>query len=441
MAPILLLVLLTPGAARPPSAAERLAFAPFPPTAELGAVVTPAAPPDPALSLTFDAAVGLAERSPSVAGAGAAVDAKLAADRDVGPLTSNPTLHVQPGRAPADAGAPLEGEAGLYQAFNLGGLAGARRSALRAEEEALRAEARALALSRRLEAAQAWIDLWAAEQALSLAREELALARELTTRTHEAARVAALTRAEAAEADAYEAEARLAALSVEGEVTDLGYALAAAVARAPERPLATAGDLPDAPVPPRDQWAALIARAAALPEPRAMALVAEAERAQAFEVRAAAGGELELGVLGQRDAAGRTALLGSLRLTLPVFERGQRTAGTLAAQAAQKTGAAVDAARRAATSLARALHEVEHTREVLDELHGALLAATAENARLRTAAFRAGDATVVEVLLARRAAAAARAREVRASAAHAWARAKTLLLLAQLDAGPARPTP
>jgi outer membrane protein TolC len=222
-------------------------------------------------------------------------------------------------------------------------------------------------------------------------------------------------------------------------VTDLGYALAAAVARAPEHPLVTSGDLPEAPVPPRHEWAGLITRAVSLPSPRALALVAEADRALALEVRAASGGELELGVLGQRDAAGRTVLLGSVRLTLPVFERGQRAAGVIAAQAAQKAGAAADASRRAGVALARALHEVEHTREVLEELHEALLPATAESARLRTAAFRAGDATVVEVLLARRAAASARARELRASAAHAWARAKTMLLLAQLGTETATP--
>jgi cobalt-zinc-cadmium efflux system outer membrane protein len=388
-----------------------------------------------AVAISFDEAIGLAARSPAVAGTADAVAVKTATDGRVGPFTANPMLHVQPGFAPGAAHAPLEGEAGLYQAFNLGGLAEARRSAMRYEEDALRAEARAAALSGRLEAAQAWIDLWAAEKALALAREELTLARELTARTHKAAAAAALTRAEAAEADAYEAEARLAVLSVEGEVTDLGYALAAAVSSPAGRPLVTAGDVPAAPVPPRSDWASLIARAAALPEARAVALTAEAERAQAREVMAAAGTVIELGVLGQRDAAGRTVLLGSLGFSLPLFDHGHRAAGVLEAQAARRAGAADDASRRAAVTLARVLHEIEHTGEVLREIHEALLVATAESARLRDAAFRAGDATVVEVLLARRAAASARAREVRASAAHAWARAKAALVLAQLDAG------
>jgi outer membrane protein TolC len=59
--------------------------------------------------------------------------------------------------------------------------------------------------------------------------------------------------------------------------------------------------------------------------------------------------------------------------------------------------------------------------------------ASVEAARLREVTFRAGDATVVEVLVARRNAVAARARLNRAKAAHAWALVKVWLELAEIE--------
>jgi outer membrane protein TolC len=49
--------------------------------------------------------------------------------------------------------------------------------------------------------------------------------------------------------------------------------------------------------------------------------------------------------------------------------------------------------------------------------------------------MRAGETTVLEVLVARRALAAARARRTRALAAHAWAQVRVWMLLAHLTLG------
>ncbi|WP_245529868.1 TolC family protein [Anaeromyxobacter dehalogenans] len=386
--------------------------------------------PERVYAITFDEALGLAAEAPSVAGAERAVSVKSEGNSKIGLLTSNPSLVLQPGFSTRDANPRLEGEVALTQSFNLAGLSGNRRKAARTEEQQLRDEARAVALSRRLDAAQAWLDMWAAEAAFQLSREELGLAMELAARTRRAAEAAALTRADAADADAYEAEARLASLSVEGEVTDLGFRLAEMVGRATPLPMTTSGELPMATVPERAAWPALIARAAALPAARAEKLAAEADRARASEARSARGLDLQLGARAQRDSTGNDVLYGIVGFTFPVFERGHREAATFDAAAARRAGEAEDASRRAVTELARAFHEVEHTGEVLDALEKTLVPAAAESARLREAAMRAGDATVVEVLVARRSAAAARARELRARAAHAWARAKVAMLVA-----------
>ncbi|ABC83625.1 outer membrane protein-like protein [Anaeromyxobacter dehalogenans 2CP-C] len=396
--------------------------------------------PERVYAITFDEALGLAAEAPSVAGAERAVSVKSEGNSKIGLLTSNPSLVLQPGFSTRDANPRLEGEVALTQSFNLAGLSGNRRKAARTEEQQLRDEARAVALSRRLDAAQAWLDMWAAEAAFQLSREELGLAMDLAARTRRAAEAAALTRADAADADAYEAEARLASLSVEGEVTDLGFRLAEMVGRATPLPMTTSGELPMATVPERAAWPALIARAAALPAARAEKLAAEADRARASEARSARGLDLQLGARAQRDSAGNDVLYGIVGFTFPVFERGHREAATFDAAAARRAGEAEDASRRAVTELARAFHEVEHTGEVLDALEKTLVPAAAESARLREAAMRAGDATVVEVLVARRSAASARARELRARAAHAWARAKVAMLVALVPTDGAPPT-
>jgi outer membrane protein TolC len=409
------------------------------PLLALAAFASP--PPLAKATITFDEALGLAITAPAVTSAQRAVEVKREGDAHASSLPSNPLVLLQPAVAPRDAAGRPEGQLSLSVPLNLSGLGGARREAAARETATLDAQARAEALSRRLDAARAWIDLWAAELAEKLSREELALATELAERTRRAAESAALTRADAADADAYLAEARLLALSVEGEVTDLGLALSHAVSRPVPEVLATVGQLPTPEVPEHDRWPALVAAAGALPAARALRLSAEAERARAVEARAARGLELSLGAMAQRDAQGRDVLLATVGFTLPFFERGAREAAPRAAEAVRLDGAALDASRAAATDLARALHEVEHSGEVLRALEAGLVPAALESARLREAALRAGDATILEVLVSRRTAVQARARAIRALASFAWARVRASLLLGQLPASTPSPSP
>jgi len=397
-----------------------------------------AAAPEPGApaAVTFDEALGLTARSPAVVGAEAAAEAQRRAADAVSALVANPTLNLQPGvgRDPATGDLAFQGEATLLQGWNLAGLPGARKAAVRAEGEALAAQARAAALSHRLAAAQAWVELWAAQQVLADARQERDLAAEFTARMARAAAAAAFTRAEAADAATYAAEARVNAIVAEGDVTDRGYLLAAAMGlRAPE-PVAAAGPLPSPPVPYRVGWADLVAAADGLPAVAALRLAADADRAREAEVRSAKGLGLGTGVKATRDPAGGQGLLAVLELSLPLFDRGEREAAPLAGVAARGEGESRQASAQAATELARALHEVEHTGEILEVVEKELLPAAAESARLRQASLQAGETTVLEVLVVRRAWAVARAKGTRAVASHAWAKVKLWLLLSTLDA-------
>jgi outer membrane protein, heavy metal efflux system len=386
-------------------------------------------------AVTFDEALGLASRAPAVEAARAAAATTRDAAARLSSQTSNPQLSVEPAyrvSSSATSTTSFEGQASLSQSWNLAGLSSRRREAATAEGDLLDADARAAALARRLAAARAWIDLWAARAALEDARSEADLASDLASRTERAAAQALVTRADAADAAAYRAEARLLVLSVEGETTDLGFLLARETARPPVS-LATAGALPDPPVPGRGDWPALVDRAAALPDVLARRLAAHADAARAAEARAARGTQLALGVGARRDNLGEWVAFGQFGLSLPLFDHGEREATPFAVAAARASREAEDAQRTAAAELARALHEVEHSGEVMTELEARAVPASAEAARLREVAFRAGDATVLEVLVARRTAAAQRARLERARAAHAWARVKVWLELAEVE--------
>jgi outer membrane protein TolC len=384
--------------------------------------------------VTFDQALGLAETAPAVLGAQSAVQEQQRVAGSASSMVANPSLTLQPGAAqdPLDSQWKYIGETTLLQSWNLSGLPGKRKASLEAEGRLLGVEARAAALSHRLAAAQAWLELWAAERSLAEALQEAALADEFSTRMAKAAAAAAFTRAEAADARTYAAEAHVQALSAQGEVIDRGFQLAAAMGRADQKPLTPAGPLPAPPVPARSDWPALLEAAGKLPGVAAQALAAEAGRARDMELRSARGWLLGTGVKGTRDYLGTWGVQAVLEVTVPLFDRGEREAAPQAAAAARSVGDHQEALAAAATELMRALHEVEHSGEVLAAVEKDLLPAAAEGARTREASMRAGETTVLEVLVARRTWAAARARRTRALAAHSWAQVKLWMLLAPL---------
>ena len=394
----------------------------------------------PGRPVTFDEALGLAEEAPTVQGARSAVKEQAGLAGSVSPLVANPTLTLQPGTAkdPLTDEWRFQGEATLLQSWNLSGLPGDRQAAVRAEGEQLRAEARAVALSQRLGAAQAWLDLWAAQRSLADSVQEYELARDFAAKMARAADAGAFTRAESADAATYAAEAHVAAIAAEGEVTERGYQLAIAMGQEAEHPLTAAGPIPSPSQPPRAGWPALVEAAGKLPAVAARKLAGDAERARELEARSTKGWGLETGVKTTRDYLGTWGVQAVVGFTFPLFDRGEREAAPQAAQAARSEGEARQARAVAATELARSLHEVEHTGEVLAAVERELLPAAETNAKARADSMRAGETTVLEVLVAHRAWAAARARLTRAQAAHAWARVKVSMLLADLTPGGAK---
>jgi len=397
-------------------------------------------PPGSGAPVSFDQAIGLAAQAPAVAGAEAAVAEQRRVGDSVSSVIANPTLTVQPGAAkdPLDDQWKYMGEATLLQGWNLSGLPGDRKSSIRAEGELLSAEARAAALSHKLGAAQAWLDLWAAQQSLADSIQEYDLAREFSAKMARAAEAAAFTRAEAADAATYAAEAHVQAIAAEGEVVDRGYGLAVAMGQQAEKPLVATGSLPAPPSPTRTDWPALLDAAGKLPAVAARKLASDADRAREAEFRSTKGWGLGTGVKGTRDYLGTWGAQAVLEVSFPLFDRGEREAAPVAAAAARAQGEFQEARAVAATELARALHEVEHTGEVLDAIEKELVPAAQLNAQSRDASMRAGETTVLEVLVARRTWAAARQKRTRALASHAWARVKVWMLIADMTPGGAK---
>lgn len=388
-----------------------------------------------AAGLTFEQALGLAARAPRVAGSEEAARVKREADRAIRRVPYNPQLTVQPGfrLAPEGAKEP-ELVAEVLQPLPLGGLGRARRAAAADEELLLQAGARAVALEQRLLAGKAWIDLWTAQQVRQAVSREEQIARELLRLVERAAAVEAATRADLADARGFLAEARLQVLAAEGEVHDLGLMLAREAGVEVRGPLTAAGGLPSVALPPPERWSELVERAERLPMPQVATLRLRAERSREAEERAARASQLQLGANLQRDAPGGLVLSAVARLIPSWADRGERERAVLLAEAARLEGARRGARMAAAIEVLAALHEFEHTGEMAEELGRNLVPAASEAAEARARIFQAGEATLPEVLQARRVELAAVSRHQRALGAQAWAKVKLWLLLATIAA-------
>jgi cobalt-zinc-cadmium efflux system outer membrane protein len=383
--------------------------------------------------ISFDQALGLSAAAPDVVGAQRAVGVKRQLNRAISSQTQHPQVALQPGyRLHPDGAREPELIAEVLHSWNLSGLSGARRRSAAAEAEVLDAEARARALGRRLGAARAWIDAWAAHRLLATAQQQEALAAELQRLIARTTALSETTRADLAEARALHAEAELAVIDAQGMVYERGLQLAIEIGRAASEPLVPLGELPLPALPPAAEWPGYFAQVERLPEVRQREFEARAARARAVEERAARGGLGQFGVVLQRDAPGGLVVSGSARFYLPLFDRGERERGGMMAQAARLAGEHDVALATAVSELALAFHEVEHTGEALAALESRLVPESSEGARLRERIYQAGEATLPEVLQARRTAMAAVGRLERARADHAWARIKVWLLLAAL---------
>jgi outer membrane protein, heavy metal efflux system len=183
-------------------------------------------PPRAPRSITFDATLGLTDRTPNVVGTARAAREKASLDRNISSVPYNPQVSVMPGWrfAPKDE-QQSELVVEVIQPWNLSGQSRARRHTVALEESVLAAEARAVALASRLAAARAWINVWAAGHVLEETHREERIAAELERLVDRATSLGAMTRADLAEARAYHAEARAAVLNAEGELFQSGLGL------------------------------------------------------------------------------------------------------------------------------------------------------------------------------------------------------------------------
>ncbi len=336
-------------------------------------------------------------------------------------LRVGPSLRIAPS---ADRG--LEGGVSIEQPISLGDVRATRRDvhdALAAQHDA---EAVASALETRLEIAGSWIAGWAARERLAAATRDRDLARALVTLSERARTAGALTAHELADARAFLAEKELQSLDAEGAVADAAFATARSAGRTTA--IASAGELPAPALPSESTWDGLVGRVRTAPAVTVRRIVARAARARAAEERTVRGPQLVLGASVDRDGPG--ALVTGVTVGIAwSHDRGEREAHVAETTARLAEADAEMLASRAAIELAAALHEVEHTGAVLEEVVERLVPATESAAALRQRAFEVGEATIVELLAARRAANTAHVRATDARAAHAWARVRAWLLL------------
>ncbi|MBX3157938.1 MAG: TolC family protein, partial [Deltaproteobacteria bacterium] len=283
--------------------------------------------------------------------------------------------------------------------------------------------------------ARAWIAAWSARERRAAAERELELARRIARVTERGAALGVFTGPELADARAFLAEIDVRRSTVEGEVVQAGSALAKATARTGA--VVADGALPEVPLPPPSARGELIARARALPAVAARQLEARAARARAVEERAARGPQLLVGAEVFRDEPGALVAGLTLGVQLP-HDRGQREAREATLEARVADAEATRLAAQAASDLEHALHEVDHTAEVLAKLRDLLVPAADDAAARRRRAHELGESTIVELLSAQRTAVLAHARLTDAQAAHAWARIEAWLLLEASSPGGGR---
>lgn len=368
-------------------------------------------PPAEALPLAYDAALALLEHAPELRARAAASAQLREAARDVSALPSDLAVTLEAGpRVHPELEA--QGRLGVTQSFALAGLGDARRQVLASHALSQDAERVGQRLFRRLTVSQAWLRTHAAHAALQIAQSELELAESLQRATERGAQLSELTRADAADASAYAAEAKLGLLSAEGELIDARLDLTHALAIS-DRVLDTRGEPPQIPEPTPAQQEALHARIDAQPALLSLMRQMAALDARERELRASYASQLALGVVLDRTDPRAWATLGVVGLTLPLADRGLRERAEVAAERTALRGRTAEQRATSHVEIERLLHEIEHTHETLQHADEQLMPAIERGLAAREALLRSGEGTVLETILARRNALGLRLRRLR----------------------------
>lgn len=320
----------------------------------------------------------------------------------------------------------LEGTLAIEQALPLADLREVKRAARDAAAAQYEADAAAAQLEAHIDVAASWIAAWAARERVAATQLDRELAQAMVAFSERAERAGALTAPEVADARAFLAEAELVHLEAEGSLDDAGFATAKALGIGTS--VAATGELPAVALPEPAAWHDLVAAVKRSPEATARQVAARAAKARAAEEAAQRGTQLLLGGSIGRDGPGALVGFVTVGVALP-FDRGEREVQAAESAAHIAIADAAQLTARAAAELALVFHEVDHSGRVLAEIEGRLVPTTTEAATRRQRAFELGEATMLEVLSAQRAANAARRRLTDARATHAWARVHAWLLL------------
>lgn len=390
-------------------------------------------PPDPPPALPWDEVMRRAAEVPSVRALEEAAAEKRALDRGISGL-GNPELSILAGsRFGANSNRGFDGEFSVLQPIPLAPVGEGRREAAGAESRLLEAQAALQVLDNRLAAAEAFCNLYGAEKALLEADRKVSLSQELLSKMEEGRKAGAFTSLDVATTRAYVARSRLERLDVEGEVFDRGIDLARVLASERGAPLRTDGVLPPISLPRRERWEDFLSSLEYLPARLVQRLDLQTRSAKVRE-REIEGKAFTLGVGGTvlQEGPKDHAVLGTVRLTVPLFERNLRERGSLGAERRIAEGDLAQGGAQARSYLISLFHEVDHAEEIYRVAMDELLPAAEESARLSGISFAEGQTTLLELLVARETLSDVRAQVHRAEADRALARARLSLVLAAL---------
>ena len=349
-----------------------------------------------------EAMVRAAERAPEVAAARGRVGEAAAARVDAAVrFPDEPALAVEAG--PRWAGArTVDVAVELAQGLGPPGRGGARRAVADAALALARATAITAGRDARLAAGLAYLDARHADDAVTIERDAAALATRAAEVAERRRSAGEATDLEANLARAAAARARAAVLGAEAERAAAIGALAVRLGVAPDDELVLRGALRPVGEPPAAAGA-LAAR------PELVALTAELAVARAEVRLAAVEARPALGAwLGYQREDAATIVVGGVRVTWPIWDRGQgrrAVAGARAARVAAEHAALSEVAARQHHDALAAYRQARDAVAVLDAEVAPLLD---DSEALLARSLDAGTLPIGEVLAARRELVAAR---------------------------------
>jgi len=358
--------------------------------------------------VTLQDALARARQSPAVTAANAGVaeaEANLRAESRL--LRDNPSLEINAGPRHSPTATTIQHSVAAEQPFEIGGRRAARIARAQADLEAANAERDATVQQYLRDVALAFITAADSDARLRLAKENETIAAELLHIAERRFDVGDIPVLDVNVAKASLSQMRSDLLVAEGAQERAAVILKARLGLPRTAALATAGDLAgatDAPTLPL-----LLERAATSPEIRAIVARVRQAEADLQAARSLRWPDLALRAEESREEEARI-LLGGVRLSLPVFNRGQGERATAAARL-QRAQLELDVARQIAVAEAEgAFAEYTRRRTAADELKNNALPLLADTVHLTVRSYEVGEIDLAEMLTVRREALDARAR-------------------------------